>query len=147
MLDSSEVTRAQHVCNGGSGLNALVLISNEPAGVNCANGGKKVDAGQDSNSNGILDPAEITTSAYVCNGINGSNGTNGLNSLMPMVATKSAAGWIATLMAFSIRQKLQQAITYATVRRVQRAQRAQRVQRVRQVPQVQQVQPVPASLG
>jgi photosystem II stability/assembly factor-like uncharacterized protein len=85
MLDSAEVTRTQHVCNGGSGLNALVLISNEPAGVNCANGGKKVDAGQDINRNGMLDPAEITTAAYVCNGINGSNGTNGLNSLMSIV--------------------------------------------------------------
>lgn len=94
VLDVSEVTSTQYVCNGtpgadgsnGSngtngtnGLNVLITHTAEPAGVNCANGGQKISAGQDSNGNSILDTAEITTSAYVCNGLNGSNGTNGSN--------------------------------------------------------------------
>lgn len=91
VLDVSEVTSTQYVCNGtpganGSngtngtnGLNVLISNTTESAGVNCANGGKKISAGQDSNVNGILDTAEITTSAYVCNGLNGSNGSNGTN--------------------------------------------------------------------
>jgi hypothetical protein len=94
VLDVSEVTSTQYVCNGtpgangsnGSngtngtnGLNVLITNTAEAAGVNCANGGKKISAGQDSNGNSILDTAEITTSAYVCNGLNGSNGTNGTN--------------------------------------------------------------------
>jgi hypothetical protein len=94
VLDSGEVTNTQYVCSGGSGLNTLVLVSSEAAGTNCANGGSKVDAGLDANSNGKLDAAEITSTAYVCNGLNGSNGsngtngtngTNGLNSLVSIV--------------------------------------------------------------
>lgn len=85
VLDISEVTSTQYVCNGTNGLSTLVLVTNEPAGANCASGGKKVSAGQDTNSNSALDASEITTTAYVCNGANGTSGSNGLNSLMLIV--------------------------------------------------------------
>lgn len=103
ILDPSEVTSTQYVCNGtngaaglngSSGLTTLVLLTNEVAGPNCASGGKKVSAGQDTNNNKLLDAAEITSTAYVCNGatgakgasgIPGTNGNNGLNSLIAIV--------------------------------------------------------------
>src|ERR1035437_1004535 len=76
---------------GAAGVSTLVSMSNEPAGVNCASGGKKISAGPDSNSNGVLDANEITTTGYVCNGTNGAVGAtgavgnNGLNSLVAAV--------------------------------------------------------------
>jgi hypothetical protein len=85
VLDASEVTSTQYVCNGSNGLSTLVLITNEAAGANCSNGGKKVEAGKDANSNSILEASEVTTSAYVCNGANGGSGTSAHNSLVSIV--------------------------------------------------------------
>jgi OmcA/MtrC family decaheme c-type cytochrome len=59
---------------GAPGLGALVKTSAEPAGGNCAAGGTKVEAGLDANANGVLDAAEITSTAYICNGDAGANG-------------------------------------------------------------------------
>ncbi len=99
VLGASEVDSTQYVCNGPAGtpgvggatgsmggigpagFNALVAMIDEPAGANCANGGKKLSSGLDSNGNGMLDPAEITSSSYVCNGSSGTNGTNGANGV------------------------------------------------------------------
>ena len=67
VLQSSEITSTQYVCNaapglvgaagatgaaGSDGLSTLVAISGEPAGANCANGGKRLDAGKDANADG-----------------------------------------------------------------------------------------------
>ena len=68
-----------HGGNGTAGINSLVAITNEAAGANCTSGGKKIESGLDSNASGVLDPAEVTSTSYVCNGINGSDGANGLN--------------------------------------------------------------------
>ncbi len=96
-LETAEVSSTQYICNGaagasgpagpsgvtgavgGNGSNALVAMIAEPAGANCANAGKKVSVGIDANRNGVLDPAEVSSSSYVCNGGNGSNGANGSN--------------------------------------------------------------------
>lgn len=40
----------------------------EPAGRNCARGGTRVDAGTDSNRNGVLDEQEVQNTRYVCSG-------------------------------------------------------------------------------
>jgi len=99
VLDASEITSTQYVCNGAAGsngdngsngLSALVSTRAEAAGANCVNGGFKVDVGADANNNTVLDAGEISGTRYVCHGSNGSNGTNGLNSLMAIVAV--AAG-------------------------------------------------------
>lgn len=71
MLDSSEVSNTQYICNGSSGANgqsALVSVTNEAAGANCANGGKKIETGLDANGNSTLDAGEIDTTSYVCDG-------------------------------------------------------------------------------
>lgn len=56
--------------NGVNGLNALIKTTVEPAGLNCANGGTKIETGLDANSNGVLDINEVNLSQtqYVCNG-------------------------------------------------------------------------------
>jgi hypothetical protein len=88
VLDPSEVTSTQYVCNGTSGTAALVATTIEPAGANCASGGEMVSAGLDTNGNSILDASEVTTTAYVCNG---TNGTNGLNTLVAIVTEPAGA--------------------------------------------------------
>ena len=103
LLDASEVTSADFVCNGlagqngANGLTSLITTGSEAAGTNCAHGGTRFSTGMDLNANGILEPSEVTSSSYACNGNpgssgnngtngtngnNGSNGTNGMNSLI-----------------------------------------------------------------
>jgi hypothetical protein len=99
VLDASEVASTQYACNGASGatLPALVAMSDEGAGSNCVNGGKRIDVGIDSNGNNVLEAAEVTSTGYVCNGTNGvdgtngTNGSNGLNSLVAIVAETAGA--------------------------------------------------------
>jgi len=70
-LDPSEVISTRYVCNGASGGNgprALFLVTAEPAGTNCAAGGKKVSAGRDVNANAALDAAEVVVTGYFCKG-------------------------------------------------------------------------------
>lgn len=43
----------------------------ESAGSNCPSGGARIDSGIDGNNNGVLDGAEVTSTAYVCNGAAG----------------------------------------------------------------------------
>ncbi len=83
VLDASEITSSDYICNGtngsngtngANGLNTLVSIVSEPAGSNCANGGSKVTSGLDVNANSILDAGEVTTTTYVCNGATGPAG-------------------------------------------------------------------------
>lgn len=58
---------------GDKGINSLINISDEISGSNCENGGLKIEAGLDNNSNGILENNEVQSTKYVCNGNNGSN--------------------------------------------------------------------------
>ena len=53
---------------GTNGLNTLVALAAEPSGTNCASGGTKISAGLDTNADGVLNPSEITSAQYVCNG-------------------------------------------------------------------------------
>lgn len=53
---------------GAPGANALSATTTEPAGAHCAKGGLRVDVGLDLDRNGVLAPAEVTATSYVCNG-------------------------------------------------------------------------------
>ena len=70
VLGNSEITSSDYICNGATGqaINSLVLVSHETAGGHCASGGLKVTTGPDANANGSLDPAEVASTDYVCNG-------------------------------------------------------------------------------
>jgi hypothetical protein len=89
ILELSEATDEQYVCNGSNGnngisgvngnvgqmgingLNVQMVITNEAAGSNCSEGGSLVSVGLDSDRNSILDPSEITSFSYVCKGSGG----------------------------------------------------------------------------
>ena len=127
LLDPPEVETTQYVCNGArgpggsvgsagpagvagvagttgamgatgqAGLAGLVRLDSEPAGTHCAAGGSRVSVGGDSNADGRLDPSEVTSTAYICNGtggtngINGTNGTDGFTGLVALMAEPAGA--------------------------------------------------------
>lgn len=73
-LDTEEIDKSVYLCNGtdgSDGLNSLIETTSEPAGTNCELGGLKVETGLDTNRSGTLDPSEISTTGYICNGMNG----------------------------------------------------------------------------
>ena len=63
--------------NGEAGATSRVAVVAEPAGANCPNGGQKIETGIDKNENGVLDPSEIVSTSYVCNGDAGAPGAPG----------------------------------------------------------------------
>lgn len=70
---------------GADGDAALILATAEDAGLNCVNGGIRIDIGIDANGNGILDSDEISSTEYICNGEIGPKGDTG--DVGPMGAT------------------------------------------------------------
>lgn len=90
-------------CGGGGGLPAsgtapgtnsvaAAIRSSAPLS-SCPNGGISVDAGIDTNGNGVLDTTEVTSTQYVCNGANGTSGTSGTDGLTVLVSvTDELAG-------------------------------------------------------
>src|ERR1035437_3524356 len=83
-------------CGGGSdgsnGLSARMLVSNEAAGAQCANGGTRIDAGLDINSKGLLDATEISSTQYVCNGAAGASGSSGATGSTGSTGATGSAG-------------------------------------------------------
>ena len=65
--------------DGDTAVKTLINTSDEAPGTNCANGGIKIEVGDDTNGNGILDTDEINDSLtrYVCNGDDGQDGADG----------------------------------------------------------------------
>ena len=64
---------------GSPGTASLTSLSPEAAGANCKSGGTKITSGLDLDANGTLDPAEVTSTQYVCHGASGNDGANGEN--------------------------------------------------------------------
>ncbi len=57
-------------------LTTLSVVS--PAGVNCADGGERIDSDPDLNGDGVLEASEMTAAPiYVCNGATGATGATG----------------------------------------------------------------------
>lgn len=85
-LEASEVTGTQYVCDGSTPVRTLTATAVEAAGANCATGGTRITAGADANGNGTLDAAEISSTAYVCNGATGATGPTGANGFTQLMA-------------------------------------------------------------
>ena len=107
VLQNTEITGTQYICNGTngvpglsgfnglagtSGLSALVVVSVELPGANCATGGTQVSAGFDTNQDKTLNASEVTSSNYICNGTNGSSGNSGVNGTAGLNGINGAAG-------------------------------------------------------
>ncbi len=72
VLDPNEVTGQSIVCDGvdgTSGLDSLVDVTPVAPGLDCVDGGQRLQVGSDLDGNGILDPAEVTSTTFVCNGL------------------------------------------------------------------------------
>ena len=84
-LDADEISEIVTVCHGEDGANgqdgeggqdgenALIALFDEPAGDNCTYGGTGIQAGVDLDGDDVLDPEEITTTEYVCDGAPGAS--------------------------------------------------------------------------
>ncbi len=67
-LDGRDGTNGLNGTNGTDGHNSLITTLIEQPGVNCTNGGFKIEAGVDTNDNGQLEAGEVDTTEYLCNG-------------------------------------------------------------------------------
>jgi N-acetylneuraminic acid mutarotase len=93
IIDPDEVKDSQYVCHGADGLASLIEVTAEPGGANCADGGYKVESGLDTNANGVLDPGEVLSTSYLCNGAPGSDGADGSDGLATLLTvTPEEAG-------------------------------------------------------
>jgi hypothetical protein len=91
VLDPSEITDAQTICNGVAGTNgytSLIRTSNFASNSICAAGGLQIETGLDSNFNGILDNSEVQQTQQLCNGINGA-----YDKQIGIVLNQNGAGW------------------------------------------------------
>lgn len=125
-LDDAEGTNSQQVCygldgangsngtngtngtngsngqNGTNGLTALVVVASEPAGLNCTAGGTKVSAGLDTNTNSVLNVAEVTSTSYVCGGTTGATGAAGATGSTGSTGATGATGAAGTSALFTV---------------------------------------------
>lgn len=65
--------------DGDTAVKTLINTTDEAPGVNCVNGGVKIEVGDDTNADGVLDADEIDGSLtrFVCNGEDGQDGADG----------------------------------------------------------------------
>lgn len=54
--------------NGADGASSLLALTDEAPGANCAAGGTRIDSGIDDDGDGVLDPGEVDSTAYLCDG-------------------------------------------------------------------------------
>lgn len=95
LLDPKEVESTQYVCSSASGDDTghvLVAVTNEQPGVNCTYGGQLIASGLDDNGNEVLDPVEVDSRDYVCNGAPGSTGAQGDAGVPSLVSVTPVAG-------------------------------------------------------
>ena len=69
--------------DGEVAIKTLINTSDEAAGDNCANGGVKIEVGEDTNGDGMLDTDEVDDSLtrYICNGEDGADGEDGIGGI------------------------------------------------------------------
>src|ERR1043165_7338832 len=77
-LQSTEVDQTSYVCQPADAPTQLGRADDEPEGSNCLHGGSAIHSGLDTDHDGILADAEITTTSYVCNGDDGTSAANAL---------------------------------------------------------------------
>ncbi len=81
-LDDEEIDpeKTFYLCNKTvEGIISRLLISKEPPGTQCEQGGIKIQSGLDYNANGDLDESEIESTAFLCDGEDGINGIDGID--------------------------------------------------------------------
>lgn len=69
-LDDTEVTNSNAICDANDGAPARIVVTDEPAGLNCVAGGQRIVSGTDENRDGVLTGSEIQDTTFVCDPIN-----------------------------------------------------------------------------
>ena len=96
VLETNEVQSTQYVCNSTSLQPILTALSPDLTKTHCPSGGVQVQVGQDLNGNGTLDPGEVTSVGYLCNGADGAQGPAGTNGATgatgPLVYSSTLSG-------------------------------------------------------
>ncbi len=67
--------------DGEVAIKTLINTSDEAAGDNCVSGGVKIEVGEDTNADGVLNTDEVDDSLtrYICNGTDGQDGQDGID--------------------------------------------------------------------
>lgn len=81
VLDQSEVTQTQAICNGvtgEAGINSLVLTEAIAPGSLCSAGGTRIQIGPDADGDNVLETNEIVLDQVICNGDKGDAGVKSL---------------------------------------------------------------------
>lgn len=74
VLDAGEVDSSYPVCDGAGGELVTTATTILPVGdANCPDGGTQVHFGFDADGSGVLEPEEVESSFYTCNGLLGLN--------------------------------------------------------------------------
>lgn len=77
VLDPAEEDNSSVICDGqGGAVSALIETKSIPAGSTCPAGGTRIVFGLDADGDGVLDPAEVSGSSAVCNGVDGQDGNS-----------------------------------------------------------------------
>lgn len=79
VLEPAEIQDTAVLCHPVDGLSTLVATLVELPGLNCENGGHKVESGLDQNADGLLEISEVLTTTFVCDGADGVDGVNGID--------------------------------------------------------------------
>lgn len=90
-VGSYSFVSSQQVVNGTNGHSAAFSmgVADNTA---CSNGGSILNAGVDTNDNGVLETSEITSIAVVCNGNNGASGASGATGATGATGHTGATG-------------------------------------------------------
>lgn len=67
-LDATEVTATTYACSARSA-SSLVEVTTIGSGVECFEGGERVDVGLDTDGDGVLSASEVLRSTYVCSSV------------------------------------------------------------------------------
>ncbi|HRZ79769.1 MAG TPA: hypothetical protein P5044_07165, partial [bacterium] len=79
--DGTNGTNGTNGTDGTDGLNSAMKVSDEPAGENCPDGGKKIETGVDLNGDAVLQEDEVQSTSFICNGEDGAPGTDGTDGI------------------------------------------------------------------
>ena len=75
--------------NGSNGTSIATLLTAVSPGIECPNGGTKLDVGTDDNGDSFLNLNEIDHTEFLCNGADGANGSASSNTLLTRVSPPS----------------------------------------------------------
>ena len=88
-LEPTEIVDTAFACAGSDGTSVIVDVTDEPAGVNCRDGGVRIDSGRDLDGSGSLEMNEVESVTFACDAADGEAGRG--NSAVRVTAEPAGA--------------------------------------------------------